>query len=39
MPGHLLDLLLTLFALFGGAEPNSGTTGDNGSGLDPNGRP
>jgi hypothetical protein len=36
MPGHLLDLLLTLFALFVGTDPNA-ATGDNGSGLDPNG--
>jgi hypothetical protein len=37
MPGNLLTFLLTFFALFSGTEPNSGTTGDNGSGLDPNG--
>jgi len=38
MPGHLLDLLLTLFALFAGSEPNAATS-DNGSILDPDGRP
>jgi len=38
MPGHFLDFLLTLFALFAGSEPSS-ATGDNGSGLDPDGRP
>jgi len=35
MPGNLLTLLLTLFALFAGSEPAA--TDDNGSGLDPNG--
>ena len=34
MPSHLFTLLLTLFSLFAGSEPN---TGDNGPGLDPNG--
>ena len=38
MPGHFLDFLLTLLALFNGTEPNA-ATGDNGSGLDPDGRP
>ena len=37
MPSHLFTLLLTLFALFGGSEPNTGGATDNGSGLDPNG--
>ncbi len=35
---NLLTLLLTLFALFGGSAPNA-ATGDNGSGLEPDGRP
>jgi len=39
MPGHLLDLLLALFALFVGTEPNAAATGDNGAGLEPDGRP
>ena len=38
MPGHFLDFLLTLLALFNGTEPTA-ATGDNGSGLDPDGRP
>jgi hypothetical protein len=33
---NLATLLLTLFALFAGAEPNT-ATGDTGSGLDPDG--
>jgi hypothetical protein len=36
MPGYFLSFLLTLFALFAGSEPNSGT-GDTGPGLDPDG--
>jgi len=39
MQSHLLTLLLTLFALFSGTMPNSGTNGDNGAGLEPDGRP
>ena len=38
MPGHFLAFLLTLFALFAGSEPNAATS-DNGSILDPDGRP
>ena len=38
MPDHFLDFLLTLLALFNGSEPTT-ATGDNGSILDPNGRP
>ena len=38
MSGHFLDFLLTLLALFNGTEPTA-ATGDNGSGLDPDGRP
>jgi hypothetical protein len=38
MASHLFTLLLALSALFGSSEPNT-ATGDNGSGLDPNGRP
>jgi hypothetical protein len=37
MPSHLFTLLLTLFSLFAGSEPNTGATGDNGPGLDPDG--
>jgi len=37
MPGHFLTLLLTLFSLFAGSEPNA-ATGDNGSALEPDGR-
>ena len=37
MPGNLLTLLFTLFALFAGSEPNPGTNGDTGPGLEPNG--
>ena len=37
MPGHFLDLLLTLLALFNGSEPNA-STGDNGSALEPDGK-
>lgn len=36
MPSDLFNLLLTLFALLAGVEPNTGDT-DTGSGLDPNG--
>jgi len=36
MPSNLFTLLLTLFGLFGGSEPNA-STGDTGSGLEPNG--
>jgi hypothetical protein len=38
MPSHFLSFLLTIFALFAGSEPSS-ATGDNGSILDPDGRP
>jgi hypothetical protein len=38
MPSHLFTLFLALFAPFAGAETNS-ATGDNGSILDPDGRP
>lgn len=37
MPSYLFALLLTLFGLVTGPEPNSATTSDTGSGLDPNG--
>jgi hypothetical protein len=37
MSGHFLTFLLTLFALFAGSEPNEAGSGDNGSGLDPDG--
>jgi len=37
MPSHLLDLLLTLFALFTGSNPAEANSGDNGPGLDPDG--
>jgi hypothetical protein len=36
MPSHLLTLLLALFTLLAGSEPNS-DPGDTGAGLDPNG--
>jgi hypothetical protein len=36
MPGHFLDFLLTLVALFNGFEPTTATS-DTGSGLEPNG--
>jgi hypothetical protein len=39
MPGHFLDFLLTLFALFAGSDPAEASSGDNGSILEPNGRP
>jgi len=39
MPHHLFTLLLTLFALFTGSDPVEASTGDNGSILDPDGRP
>lgn len=39
MPGHLLTFFLTLFALFTGSDPAEAATTDNGSGLDPDGRP
>jgi hypothetical protein len=37
MPSHLFNLLLSLFALFAGPDSNT-AAGDNGSGLDPDGR-
>jgi hypothetical protein len=37
MPGHFLTFLLTLFALFAGSEPTT-ATGENGPGLDPDGK-
>jgi hypothetical protein len=39
MPSHLFTLFLTLFALFAGSDPAEANSGDNGSILDPNGRP
>jgi hypothetical protein len=39
MPVHLLTFFLTLFALFTGSDPAEANSGDNGSILDPNGRP
>lgn len=38
MPSHLFTLFLTLFSFFAGADPNTSDNGDNGPGLDPDGK-